>query len=92
MVLSALRLALVGKQILNVVLLQSAGRRAGGPHGQGGRQFLPLLVLVHLEAQKCVCERRRELFFSCDCLRRPEDFSTAGCSYLLQRAIIPSRH
>lgn len=49
--LPALHFALVGKQVLDVLLLQRAGRAAGRPHVQLGRQLPPLLVFIHLRQE-----------------------------------------
>lgn len=46
--LSPLHLALIGEQILDVLLLERAGRAAGRAHIQVGRQLAPLLVFVYL--------------------------------------------
>lgn len=54
-VFSPLHLALVGKQILDVLLLQRAGGAAGCTHVQGAGQLTPLLVLVYLSQRTTRC-------------------------------------
>lgn len=46
--LSSLHLTLIGKQILDVLLLQRTRRAAGRAHIQGAGKLAPLLVLVDL--------------------------------------------
>lgn len=45
---SPLHLALIGKQVLDVLLLERAGGAAGCAHVQVGGQLTPLFVFVHL--------------------------------------------
>lgn len=47
-IFSSLHLTLIGKQILDVLLLERAGGAAGCTHIQVGGQLAPLLVLVYL--------------------------------------------
>lgn len=46
---SPLHLTLIGKQILDVLLLERAGGAAGCTHVQVGGQLAPFLVLVYLD-------------------------------------------
>lgn len=46
--LSTLHFALVGKQVLDVLLLEGTGRAAGRPHIQMGGELSPFLVLIYL--------------------------------------------
>ncbi len=58
--LPSLHLTLVGEQVLDVLLLQRAGRAAGCPDVQLRRQLPPLLILIHLRKRRR--RRRTDLF------------------------------